>query len=148
MRGKPEQGLARSIRGKPAQSLARSMKAAALMACCGLMLTAFAPASAQEITDPTRPPPGILSGEGIEEAVRGPVLQSIIIRPQRRFAIISGERVEVGSRIAGGARVTAIRETEVVLRSETGTEVLKLYPDVHMKTAQSAARTVRKRSRN
>ena len=113
-----------------------------------LMLSALEPALAQDMTDPTRPPPSILSGEGNEEAVRGPVLQSIIIRPQRRFAIISGERAEVGSRIAGGARVTAIRENEVVLRSETGTEVLRLYPDVHMKTAQSAAPKVRKRSRN
>jgi hypothetical protein len=104
---------------------------------------------AQGIVDPTRPP-GILAGpENADDAVRGPVLQSIMIKPNARSAIISGQRVELGGKY-GDARVTAIGENEVVLRSENGTDVLKLYPDVHMKTAKGAVRTARKprRERN
>ena len=110
----------------------------------GAMTVSFA----QQIADPTRPPAVMLDPESAE-AVRGPVLQSIMIGPHRRSAIISGERVQVGSTYAG-ARVAAIRETEVVLRSSSGTEVLKLYPDVQMKIHKGAGRTVRKpaRSRN
>jgi hypothetical protein len=72
-----------------------------------------------------------------------------MITPRGRSAIISGQRVELGGRV-GDARVAAIRENEVVLRSSSGSDVLKLYPDVQMKRAQSAGRTMRKppRERN
>jgi len=106
-------------------------------------------AYAQGMTDPTRPPPGVLQGENAEEAVRKPVLQSIMIGPRGRSAIINGQRVELGSRY-GDARVDAISETTVVLRSKGGTEVLRLYPDVDMKTDKRPAQAPRKvpRERN
>jgi hypothetical protein len=106
-------------------------------------------AFAQGIADPTLPPAGFSAGENAEEAVRGPVLQSIMIRPHSRSAIISGERVTLGGNY-GNARVAAIRETEVVLRSNSGTETLRLYPDVQMKPSKSAGRPALKprRERN
>ena len=118
--------------------------------CAAALLAAAQHAAfAQGIADPTLPPPGFSTSENAEEAVRGPVLQSIMIRPHSRSAIISGERVTLGGNY-GNARVTAIRETEVVLRSNSGTEVLRLYPDVHMKPSQSAGRRTLKprRERN
>jgi MSHA biogenesis protein MshK len=116
--------------------------AAALAALSNLAL-------AQGIADPTRPPPGVSGDEIAEEAVRGPVLQSIMITPNKRSAIISGQPVELGGRY-GDARVAAIREGEVVLRSKNGSEVLKLYPDVHKRLVARAKPTPRKpkRSRN
>jgi hypothetical protein len=69
-----------------------------------------------------------------------------MIRPHNRSAIISGQRVELGGRY-GDARVAAISESEVVLRSNGGTDVLRLYPDVHMKKPNGAAATARKPAR-
>jgi hypothetical protein len=62
-----------------------------------------------------------------------------MIAPHSRSAIISGERVTLGGSY-GNARVTAIRDNEVVLRSNSGTEVLRLYPEVQMKPSRSAGR--------
>jgi MSHA biogenesis protein MshK len=100
-------------------------------------------AFSQGMVDPTRPPAALSGPEITEDAVRGPVLQSIMIGPHSRWAVISGQRVELGGRY-GDARVAAISENEVILRSNSGTDVLRLYPDVYMKTPKGAGRTVRK----
>jgi hypothetical protein len=84
---------------------------------------------AQSMTDPTRPHGASDAGADVE-ALNAPVLQSIMITGNRRAAIISGKRVELGERY-GAARVMKITENEVVLRSAAGTEVLKMYPKVH-----------------
>ncbi len=83
---------------------------------------------AQTMADPTRPPRAV-PAEATPEQPGAPVLQSVIITPERRAAIINGERVELGG-VYGDARVSRITETEVVLRSAARTEVLKLYPNV------------------
>jgi MSHA biogenesis protein MshK len=93
------------------------------------VLLGYGSVSAQPISDPTRPPGAVSPVEGDNEPVRAPVLQSVIITPNRRSAIINGERVELGGRYAG-ARVSKITETEVVLQSAGRTEVLKMYPNV------------------
>jgi MSHA biogenesis protein MshK len=118
----------------------RFFRAAALLVC------APAAAFAQALVDPTRPPATASAIESTQEAVRGPVLQSIMIGPHSRAAIISGQRVELGGRF-GDARVAAISESEVVLRSNSGVDVLKLYPDVHMKKPNGANATARKPAR-
>jgi MSHA biogenesis protein MshK len=71
----------------------------------------------------------VSSADNEPEQVRAPVLQSVLITPTHRAAIINGQRVELGGRY-GEARVLKITETEVVLRSVAGTEVLKMYPNV------------------
>jgi MSHA biogenesis protein MshK len=83
---------------------------------------------AQTMADPTRPPRAV-PAEAAAERTDARVLQSVIITPDRRAAIINGERVELGG-VYGDARVSRITETEVVLRSAARTEVLKLYPNV------------------
>jgi MSHA biogenesis protein MshK len=111
-----------------------------------LLSTAGEVAFAQGMADPTRPPSRVLQGEAAEDTVRKPVLQSIIIGRHGRTAIINGQRVELGGRY-GDARVDAITETTVVLRSSGGTEVLRLYPDVYMKTDKRPAESARKNPR-
>ena len=91
---------------------------------------------AQAMTDPTRPPRAVAAVEGEPEQAKGPVLQSVMIRPNRRSAIIDGERVEAGGRF-GDAQVLRISETEVVLRYGDRTETLKMYPDVEKKMVRS-----------
>lgn len=101
-------------------------------------------AVAQVANDPTRPPASILSAiPGNDAPGGGPLLQSVMITPTGRSAIIGGEHVKQGGKY-GDARVVRISETEVVLRSTTGTETLHLYPGVEMKSAVAVPPAPRK----
>ena len=87
---------------------------------------------------PTRPPTAVFSNDhGDTGATAGPVLQSVMISPAGSSAIIGGERVKLGGKY-GDARVVKITANEVVLRSASGTEILRMYPDVNMKAVGSA----------
>src|SRR4051794_16656159 len=92
-------------------------------------------ARGQIVNDPTRPPLGIYESE-TSDAAKGPVLQSIMITATERSAIIGGERVKLGGKY-GDARVIGITENEVVLRSPSGTETLRMYPDIDMKRVEA-----------
>lgn len=82
-----------------------------------------ASALAAPFADPTRPPS--LDGERTE-APAGPRLESILIAPDRRIAVISGQQVTIGSRIGDG-EVVRISESEVRIRKPGGEESLKLF---------------------
>ena len=101
---------------------------------------------AEIMVDPTRPPAGV-STEGSREPARQPLLQSILITPRRRSVIIDGERVDLGGRF-GDAEVVQITETEVVLRSAGGTQVLKMYPEVEKAVKRPDARPAVAAGRN
>lgn len=103
-------------------------------------------AGAQGLTDPTRPP-GVLSGPAIDGAAGGgPVLQSVMLSPGRKVAVISGEMVVLGGRY-GSARLVKLTESEAVLKDGAETTVLKLFPLVEKRMAgdvkKSAARTTK-----
>jgi len=71
-----------------------------LTTCCaaaGLVLAAMA--QAENLPDPTKPPVGYAQGAA---AGSGPVLQSILISPTRRVAVISGKTLHVGESCEGG----------------------------------------------
>ncbi|MCW5603022.1 MAG: hypothetical protein KIT18_00515 [Burkholderiales bacterium] len=104
-------------------------------------------APAQTLNDPTRPPPGYADAEPAGGAQRaGPVLQSVIITPSSRSAIISGETVRLGGRY-GNARLVKVSENEVVLKDGDETLVLKLYPDVDMRSAVQTGKSTPQRVR-
>lgn len=103
-------------------------------------------AGAQGLTDPTRPP-GVLSGPAIDGAAGGgPVLQSVMLSPGRKVAVISGKMVVLGGRY-GSARLVKLTESEAVLKDGAETTVLKLFPLVEKRMAgdvkKSAARTTK-----
>ena len=101
-------------------------------AYAGLVLMLFSTcAHAQELTDPTRPPASIAaqSGPPDEKSKTDPELQSVLISPTRRVAIIDGQAVALGEKY-GEARVVKIAEDEVVLRNGQEQQVLKLFPMV------------------
>lgn len=101
----------------------------------------------QVLNDPTRPPPGIYSNEAAgSAAVSEPVLQSVMISPTERSAIIGGKTVKLGGTV-GDARIIKITEGEVVLRSPSGTETLRMYPDVSIKPIESASSSGNKRAK-
>ncbi|WP_460840369.1 MSHA biogenesis protein MshK [Noviherbaspirillum agri] len=88
-------------------------------------------ATAQGLSDPTRPP----AAAGMEQpseggaASAGPVLQSILISQRRAEAIVSGRVIHVGDKV-GDARVVRITETEVLLREGKNLKSLKLFPNI------------------
>jgi hypothetical protein len=67
-----------------------------------------------------------------------PRVQSLLIGRSRKYAIIEGQLVGVGDTFRG-ARVVAVRPTGVVLRSERGTQTLRLFPDVEKRPVKPAA---------
>ena len=70
---------------------------------------------AQNLPDPTRPPASTLQRIGPISPSSRPVLQSILISPTRRLAIISGKQVMLGEKF-GTATLIKINESSVVLR--------------------------------
>lgn len=96
---------------------------------------------AQQLQDPTRPASAV--GQDFDGDNAGsPVLQSILIGPKRRVAIISGEAVALGGHY-NGAKIVSISETQVVLRNGSELQTLKLFPDVdkHRSFADGTSRT-------
>jgi len=116
-----------------------------------LLLCAAGTASAQRevLVDPTRPPVAV--GEPTEKeqaASAGPQLQSVLISPTRRVAVISGNTVVQGGKY-GGATVVAISEGTVLLRYADRKETLHLLPGVvkRERQAESAAQSHKGNSR-
>jgi MSHA biogenesis protein MshK len=105
----------------------------------GAALAVAAPlAAAQALRDPTRPPSIFgRSGNGaIMSRSRDAewVLQSVLLSPERRYAIINGEVLTLGGSVAG-AELVAIREGEVTLRAAGGLlRTVRLFPDVDMRS--------------
>lgn len=115
-----------------------------------LVLLAPGVALAQAGADPTRPPTGFGSGAAeadIADTGSGMTLQSVMISPTSRTAIISGVTVKLGQKY-GDAVLVKVAETEVVLKSGATSQVLKLYPGVEKRdTAPPAAKTAPRRSK-
>ncbi len=113
----------------------RSAARTAGFAVC--MLLAASSVSAQALTDPTRPPDALNPWlPGGAQAATGPVLQSVLISPGRKVAIINGQEVRLNGKF-GNARVTRITETEVVLRDGKNIQKLKLFPAIDMQKTKT-----------
>ena len=106
----------------------RQKSYAQLVVLMGAMSTSGASAVAQILVDPTRPPAGIYA-DMPDAASPGNELQSVMISPTRRAAIISGVVVELGGKY-GDAVLIRVAEDEVVLRRGDSRQVLRLHPAV------------------
>jgi MSHA biogenesis protein MshK len=100
------------------------------LALC-LALLAPGTALAQVATDPTRPPAGFDTGavDATGDAGGGATLQSVLISPTQKAAIIGGVMVRLGEKY-GDAVLVKVAENEVVLKSGSGLQVLRLHPGV------------------
>lgn len=125
---------AHSIGLGTASQVTRLLLAAAAFWSAGAVL-------AEVLPDPTRPTgAGMNDGVGAAAAAAsGPVLQSVLVSPNRRVAVINGQSLAVGDRI-GEARVAKITETEVTLAQGGQTQVLRLFVQVDKKLSQTASR--------
>jgi MSHA biogenesis protein MshK len=111
-------------------SAPRSVNALLLLA-----VAIAAPAHAQALSDPTRPPSYSEAGRDAEpRASMGPVLQSVIVSGGRKLALIDGRTYTVGDKV-GEAKLVAISGSEVTLREPGGNKILRLTPDVQKTTA-------------
>lgn len=91
-------------------------------------------AVASPLADPTRPPNASDSAPEQPGTVpAGPRLESVLIAPDRRIAVISGQQVPLGGKYGEG-RVVRITETEVAIREGAATQVLKLFPGSEKRT--------------
>jgi hypothetical protein len=112
-------------------------------AVAALALGCLTPAWGQPLFDPSRPPPALLApppgAAGKPAAVESPPqLQSLLIGPSRKYAIIDGQLVGVGDTFRD-ARVVEVTRTGVVLHSERGNETLNLFPNVVKRSVKPAA---------
>ncbi len=84
---------------------------------------------AENLIDPTRPPVsmGSMAQETDAAFASQSKLQSVLISPGRRVAMVSGKTVRVGDTV-GDMRVLKIGESEVVLGSGKSVQTLKLFP--------------------
>jgi MSHA biogenesis protein MshK len=107
-----------------------------LTGLAGMLVLGMSAAQAGELRDPTRPPAALYQGKGTAVS-SAPQLQSVMISPQRRAAIINGQTVELGDTY-GGARLIRVGESEVVLKDGGSVQVLKLFPFVDKRERQDA----------
>jgi MSHA biogenesis protein MshK len=119
---------------------------AAARALGAILALVPAVAAAQIATDPTRPPAGLAADPALagEEAGGGPVLQTVMISPSLRAAIISGRLVRLGEKY-GDAVLVKVSENEVVLRIGDELQVLRMHPRVEKRDsgADAPGRTVK-----
>jgi MSHA biogenesis protein MshK len=111
-----------------------------LIAVLLLALGASSPtqaAYAQALADPMRPPAVGEIGDN-DRPVAPSRLQSVLLSPSRKLAVIDGKTVSLGATV-DGATLVAIRESEVVLQKGAERETLKLNPGVHMKPVPRTA---------
>ena len=114
-----------------AEYLRNLSKTVTMATVCFQMWSMGAPVRAGELLDPTRPP-AVLDAkieQSADQLATAPVLQSVLISPTRRLAVINGQTVALGEKY-GEARVVKISEGEVVLRNGQDVQVLKLFPNV------------------
>src|SRR3954470_20325391 len=95
-----------------------------------ILASAATPSSnAAPFADPTRPPNAVADPEGVPSAVEGPRLESVLIAPDRRIAVISGQQYRTGDKYGEG-RIVRITESAVTVRNGETTEILKLFPGI------------------
>jgi MSHA biogenesis protein MshK len=99
------------------------------IAAGGIGMLLLGVAHCAPFADPTRPPAAIEPGDLASSSLGAPRLESVLIAPDRRVAVISGQQVTLGGKVGVG-EVVRITETEVVIRGAEGLETLKLFPEL------------------
>lgn len=105
----------------------------------GVVLYAAAAAQSERLVDPTRPPSAPDPARtGDVAPTAGPQLQSVLISPARRIAVISGQTVVQGGKY-GDATVAEITESAVHLRYANRRQTLLLVPGIVKRDRRAGA---------
>lgn len=111
------------------------MKPIPMRIVCGLwlglcLLSGTLPVTAGALVDPTRPAAPGRPTPAVSTAPRHVwTLDSTLVAPDRRVAVINGTRVSEGE-VVDGARVIEIRELDVVIQTAGRRLTLNLLPDI------------------
>lgn len=103
------------------------------------MVSASAACAQAPLADPTRPPqvaPSFARESAAAQSAPATRLQSILISPTRKLAVIDGHTVAVGGRV-DEATVVQIAETHVTLRQGGELKTLELYPGIERKPVKT-----------
>ncbi|MEX0958087.1 MAG: hypothetical protein WDZ63_02255 [Burkholderiales bacterium] len=95
----------------------------------------FPDAFAQPLRDPTRPPLFVAPAGAAAVRESDLVLQTVLISPERRAAIINGRLLRLGENISG-MQLMSISEGEVKLRGRGESRTLHLFPAVKKREAR------------
>jgi len=105
--------------------------------------------AAQGLVDPTRPPHLGEAPAGVGAAGDGPPgayrLETVILSPGRKLAVINGTMVPLGGKIGEG-RLVKVTERGVVIQTGDGVERLQFHPGLEKRPvkARVAARDHRR----
>ncbi|MCW5624235.1 MAG: hypothetical protein KIT73_05920 [Burkholderiales bacterium] len=129
--------------------MAHALMPSCLAFCAALAVAGAMAAPAEMLPDPTRPPAMLLAptvpADG--ESDGGLVLQSVLIAPHHRAAVIGGNLVQQGGRVRGYT-LTQVTETEVTLAGAGGRRTLKLFPGIQKKLVQASSEVPDPRGRS
>lgn len=117
---------------RPAFNWLGLIVAAGMLACAGR-------ASAETLRDPTQPPASLFASAAAPAPEASPVLQSVLLSPERKVAVINGEAVPLNGQFRQW-KLVRISEAEVTLREGATTQVLKLFPDINLRRGGQPAR--------
>lgn len=101
------------------------MRASSLLVLAALLAPSLAGAS--PLPDPTRPADAPIARANGGTAAAGPVLQSTLVSPTRRVAVIDGRTVGVGDKVHG-ATVVDIQPYEVRIHQNGRDARLRMLP--------------------
>lgn len=101
-----------------------------------LLLSALPAMAAELLNDPTRPAPEFMPPSQQNRTVEAEVLtlQSILLSPQRKIAIISGRTVSIGESILGH-QLQSLGNRSATLKGPKGTITLQLLPSIRSESA-------------
>ena len=116
----------------------RNPEHAAAVWALGVVLALMpAVASPQAVNDPTRPPGALATSAPGGDAGGGMTLQTVMISPTQKAAIIDGVMVKLGEKF-GDAVLVSVAENQVVLKSGGVEQVLKFYSAVEKREVKPA----------
>ena len=107
-----------------------------------LPVAAWPAAHAQTgLADPTRPP-SVVAGASSDGGPRAAEsrLQSVLISPTRRLAVIDGRTVALGEKV-GEATLVQVAETQVTLKLGNELKTLELFPAIQRKAQVQVRKT-------
>jgi MSHA biogenesis protein MshK len=91
-------------------------------------------------SDPTRPPNATPTSAAAPTDVDAGrlVLQSVLVAPDRRVAVVSGVPLTIGDEVRGH-RLLRVTDAEAVLHGPAGPVTLKLYPHIERRPVKFTA---------
>lgn len=139
MKPYPDAPARRATRVRPSRANTARQLLPALVALTSLL--AWAPAPAQALRDPTRPPE-VLGAPGPDPATPGTAqaLRQLLVVDGRRY-VVEGSRLRGVGDMLGAARIESIEDAAVVVRDAGGSRRLPLHAGVVKRPAPQARPT-------